>query len=136
MGFKEDIAAAIAGTRRSITVPIELNGHKYKFKFTQMDGTEYAAETLRHPPRLEIGLDREFGYNLNSLSQAVAPKCGVRLDGAEEIEMSAEEWADLFAAADGGAVQEIANTIFTLNQFASAKAVQAVKKVLDGSLPN
>jgi hypothetical protein len=132
MGFAEDLEAVKTAGRRTDVVPIQLNGKRYKLKFTQMIGSEYAAETLRHPPRMEIPIDREFGYNLSSLSEAIAPKCGVLLDGKEEIELTNEQWADIFAS-DGGTAQEIVNSIFSLNQTATAKGLQQLKKALDGS---
>lgn len=134
--FSDDLAAAKKADRETLVITLMVNSKPYKFRFTQMDGVEYAVETLKHPFRPDVPLDREYGYNLNSLSQAIAPRCAVRLEGDDEIEMSAEEWADLFSVMDGGGVQAIANTVFTLNQFASAKVVESVKKVLDGLQQN
>jgi hypothetical protein len=136
VGFADDLAAAKETPRRSMVVPVEVNGRRHRFKFTQMDGTVYAAETLKHPPRLEVGVDREAGYNLSSLAQAVAPRCAVLLENKSEVELTDEQWADFFAVADGGSMQQIANVVYTLNEFASAKAVAAARKVLDGSLQN
>lgn len=136
MTFAEDLAAAKSAKRPHLDVSVELNGRRHKFRFTQMDGSEYAQETLRHPPDLSIPLHRQYGYDLHSLSRAVAPRCGRRIEGKDEVELSSEEWADLFSVADGGAQEEIANSIFQLNEFASAKAVAAAKKVLDGSALN
>lgn len=136
MTFEEDLAAAQAQPTATAVITIELNKRKHRFRFTRMDGREYAAETLRHPPRLELGLDREYGYNINSLAEAVAPRCSVLLEGkdAEETVLTEEQWAAIFSVADGGAIQSIVNTVFALNEFASSKAVEAAKKVLDGSL--
>jgi len=133
MGFKEDIAAAKVAPAPSLVVPIELNGKPYKLKFTKMLGSEYAAETLLHEPNVETSFGREYGYDIHSLSRAVAPRCGVLLDGKVEETLSVEEWADLFLALDGGAHEQIANTIFQLNEYSSAKAVAAARKVLDGT---
>lgn len=136
MTFAEDLAAAKAAGRRTLDVPVTINETRYKFRFSQMDGAEYAAETLRHAPDFSVPLHRQYGYDLNSLSRAVTPRCAVLLDGDNEVPLSAEEWADLFAVADGGAQEEIANTVFTLNEFATARAVELAKKVLDGSVLN
>ena len=132
MSFADDVAAAKEKPRETADVRVHVNQEPHTFRITQMDGTEYATETLRHPIRADIPLDREFGYDVNSLTPAVLPHCAVRLDGDDEVRMSVEEWADLFAVLDGGGVQAFVNTIFTLNQFADAKAVEAAKKLLDG----
>jgi len=136
VGFREDIAAANVAPAASLTVPVEVNGKRYKLKFTKMLGTEYAAETLLHPPNIETSFGREYGYDIHSLSRAVAPRCGVLLDGKVEETLTPEEWADLFLALDGGAHEQIANTIFQLNEYSSAKAVAAARKVLDGTALN
>lgn len=136
MSFVDDLAAAKAAEPDTADVNVELNGKRYLLRFTRTSGTEYAAETLRHPPRLDVGLDKQYGYNLSSLTLALSPKCARLVDGDELVELSADQWADLFAAADGGAVEEMQNTIFHLNEFASAKAVAAAKKVLDGLTQN
>lgn len=136
MSFQEDLAAAKEAPPRTLDVPLEVNGKKHLFRFTQMDGTEYATEVMRNPPDPSIVVDKAYGYNLSGVAHAVTPQCAVRVEGDEEIPLSEEEWADLFAVLDGGGHQEINNAIFTLNEYASAKAVKAAKKVLDGYLPS
>jgi hypothetical protein len=131
MSFKDDLAAAKAADPVTADVTIEINGATHTLRFTRMDPVEYTEETLRHPPRLEIGIDREFGYNLTALTMAVAPRCARLVDGDDLVELDDEAWADLFAVADGGAVQSIQNTVFGLNEFSSGKAADAAKKVVD-----
>jgi hypothetical protein len=131
VSFKDDLAAAREAEATTADVAVELNGHRHVLRFSRMNPVEYAEETLRHPPRLEIGVDREFGYNLTSLTVAVAPRCAVLIDGETSEPLSAEEWADVFAAADAGAIQNMQNTVFHLNEFASSKAADAARKVVD-----
>lgn len=136
MSFKDDLEAAKTAPKRSLVVVVTVNDKRYRFRVTKMDGREYAAETLKHPPRFDVKLDMEYGYDLNALTEAVMPRCAVLLDGDTETVLEPEEWADLFAIADGGALQAMANTVFELNEFSSAKAVAALKKALSGSAPN
>jgi hypothetical protein len=132
MTFQEDLAAAKSVGTVTADVTVELNGNQHTLRFTRMNPVEYTEETLRHPPRLEIGVDREFGYNLTSLSLAIAPRCAVRIESGDvETPLSESEWGDLFAAADAGAIQAIQNTVFQLNEFASARAADAARKVVD-----
>jgi hypothetical protein len=128
MGFKEDLAAAKAKGHRTEDVTVELNGKKYKLRFTQMDGTEWSAETLKHPMRLDVKFDTTFGYNINTLTRAVAPKTGELVvgKGTEPV----EDWDDLFATISGGEITAITNCIYALNEFATAKAVDAARKAL------
>jgi hypothetical protein len=134
VSFEEDLAAAKEAPTRHVDVKLEVNGNKHTFRFRRMDGTEYARETFNHPPDPTVPFDRLYGYNVNSLAVAVAPRCAVRLDGDTEVTLSREQWDDLFAVLDGGATQEIASTIYSLNEYASAKGVQAARKALNGSL--
>jgi hypothetical protein len=60
----------------------------------------------------------------------------VLVTDAGEEQLDPEDWADLFATVDGGAVEEMQNTVFHLNEFASSKAVAAARKVLDGLTQN
>lgn len=136
MTFAEDLAAAKQAPRRTSDVLVEVNGRKYKIRISALDGTEFAAETLKHPPRLDVGADMQYGYNLNTLTEAVLPRCAVLLDGSDELEISTEQWADLLAVADGGTAQSFVNAVYTLNEYASNKAVSAARKVLAGSLQN
>ncbi len=136
MTFEDDLAAAKAAERRTLDVSVDVNGKLYKFRFTQMIGTEYAAETLLHAPNLEVALHREYGYDVHALSRAVAHRCAVLVEGKKERALSKEQWAELFEVLDGGAQGKIANTVFELNEFATAKAVAAARKVLDGSALN
>lgn len=135
MSFEEDLAAAQKSQRRHADVRVELNGKNYVIRVYAMDGTEYAAETLRHPPREDVPADLQYGYNLNSVANAVLPRCGKRVNGDEELDISDDEWASLLAVIDGGAAQEIVNVVYVLNEYASSKAAIRARKALSGSLP-
>lgn len=132
MGFKEDVAAALELPATSLVVGVEVNSKPYQLKFTKMNGAEYAAETLLHEPNIETSFGREYGYDLTSLSRAVAPRCGVLLDGKVEETLTPEEWDNLFMVLDGGAHEQIQNAIFQLNHYSTAAKVAAAKKLLDG----
>lgn len=128
MGFKEDLAAAKDKVRRSDDVTVTVNGKQYKLRFTQMDGTAWAAETLKHPMRSDVAFDRLYGYNVNSLVAAVAPTCGVLVVGKATEPI--EDWDGLFGTITGGDMTAIINCVFALNEYATAKAVDAARKAL------
>ena len=136
MGFAEDLAAAKVAPVRSAEMTVELDGKRHKIRFYAASGTEYAAETLKHPPRIDVPVDVQYGYNLSAVTAAILPKCGRRLEGDVEVVMDAEEWGDLLSVLDGGSAQELINLSYTLNEYASAKAASRARKVLSGSLQN
>lgn len=136
MGFKEDVAAARSKPPASLIVPIHVNGTRYELKFTRMPAAEYAREIQLHAPRMDTDFGRSMGYDILTLSRAVAPRCAVLLDGEEEETLTEEQWADLFLALDGGAHEQIANTVFQLNEFVAAEAMSAARKVLSGAALN
>lgn len=136
MTFADDLAAAQAPTDRFHDVRVQIGTRTHTLRYRPMLGTDYAAETLKHPPRLGddgVQLDKEYGYNLSTLAPAISPLCAKRLEAGSEVPLSSEQWTQLFAVIDGGAAQAIQNAVFMLNEFATEQAVKAAKKVLDGS---
>lgn len=133
MSFDDDLKAAQAGSRLTADVPVTLNGKRHVLRFTQMNGIEWAAESVRHPARPDVLLDARFGYNLHSLAQAVAPTCGALVNGDGTEPLSEEVWGTLFSTLDGSDVQGIIDAIFGLNERATAQAVAAAKKAVRGS---
>lgn len=136
MGFAEDVEAARSNPRRSSDLVVEVNGKRHKLRLYAVDGTEYAATTLRYPPRVDVPVDVQYGYNLSAVTEAILPKCGRRLENDAEVEMSADEWSSFMTVIDGGFAQELVNTVYTLNEYASAKAAVRARKALSGSLPS
>jgi hypothetical protein len=137
VGFLEDLAAEKAAQRPTADVEVLLNGNLYTLRFTKLDGTEWAAEVDKYPARPGILIDSRYGYDLRKLVKGIAHKCGVLLDGETEVPLQwdppgtkdrVDEWADLFKALDGHAVQRIADAIWGLNEYAPAQAVEAAKK--------
>lgn len=142
MTFSDDLKAQGQTPRPIKDVDVIINDQLYTFRFRQMDGLEWAAECDKHPARLDSTIDSFYGYNLRTLTIAVAPRCGVRLDGETEIPLVVEaqhpllpanpnlvnEWRDLFAAIGGAGFQDISDALFALNQYDPAQAVEEAKK--------
>lgn len=145
MGFSEDLATVKAAPRPTDDVDVTLNGKLYTLRFTQMDGLEWASAVDRHPARPGILIDSRYGYNLRQLVKTVAPKCGVLLSDGAEVALRVDpptdpsvkngpprvdEWADLFKALDGHAVQRICDAVWALNEWTPQQAVADAKKAL------
>lgn len=130
VGFFDDLAAAKAAEREHDDVDVVLNGQLHVLRFTQMSGTEWAQEVVKHPAREGVVWDTSFGYNLHSVVRGVSPLSGSVLVDGEPEALDREHWADLLDALDGNAVQRIGDAIFGLNAWRPAKAVEAAKKAL------
>lgn len=133
MSFEDDLKAEFEQERPHEDVDVLLNGKPYTFRFTQMDGTEWAALTDRAPARPGVALDAGFGYNLRALALLAAPESGRRVDGEELAALSPDQWRNLFKALPGSSVMRIANALFKLNQIQPSLDIEEAKKALSGS---
>lgn len=135
MSFEDDLKAAREAPIEYEDVPIELNGHLYTFRFLQLSGPEWAAESDLHPARPGVLLDTKVtGYNLRTLCMAVAKKTGRRIEGNPDdadvtlVELTPEEWDDLYRAIPGNAKVRIDDAIWSLNEARPQARVDALKK--------
>lgn len=142
VSFADDLKAQSEAVLPHEDVEVLLNGNVHVFRFRQIDGVEWTAETDKYPARPGVLIDARYGYNLRALVKGIAPKCGVRLDGDTEILMRVEkasegpavdEWGDLWKAIDGPTFARITDAIWGLNEYRPGLAVEAAKKALSAS---
>jgi len=130
MSFDDDLKAQAEAERPFEDVSVAVNKNLHTFRFRRMDGDEWANEVDKHPARPGVLVDMRYGYNIRSIVKAVAPKCGVRMDGNVETVMDVEQWGKLFKALDGAAVARFGDAIWGLNEYGPAAEVEAAKKAL------
>lgn len=109
-------------------------------RFRRLPGNEWAALTLHHPPRPEVAVDRQWGYNIDSLCGAAAAHhsddgtaYGFRVetddDGNEtEIPMDVATWADLFSVLSGSDVEDVRDAIWAINEHEPANRLDGLVK--------
>jgi hypothetical protein len=97
-------------------------------KFTRLDGERWANLTAANPMRIDVQLDRNYGYNFDAVSRSAAILSGVRLDDDGEQLMTADQWARLFKVLSGHDYQRIIDAIFTLNEYAPQQHIGALVK--------
>lgn len=131
MTFEDDLAAEPVTDFRDVDVL--LNDKLYTLRFTQMDGLEWAMECDKYPMRPDVAFDRNYGYNIRALTMAAAVVSGARVETDATVPLSEDAWRSLFKRLDGAAFKRITDAIWSLNEYAPAKAVEAAKKALDGS---
>ena len=133
MSFEDDLKAAEAAPIEYVDVPIELNGNLHTFRFLQLSGPEWAAETDLHPARPGVLIDtKKTGYNLRSLCIAVAKKTGRRLEGDPDnptlVELTPEQWDSFYKAISGNAKGRIDDAIWGINEAIPQARVDALGK--------
>lgn len=144
MSFEDDLATDVE--RNWADVQVALNGHLHVFRFTALDGLEWANQCDNYPIRPGVTMDSAFGYDLRALTVGVAPLCAVRMVDGEPVPLRVDavnplfpkaarvdEWRDLFAKLDGAAIRRMGDTIWALNEQFPLEAVAAAKKALAGS---
>lgn len=129
MSFEDDLKAEYEAERPYEDVDALLNGTLYTFRFTKMDGTEWASACDRAPLRPGVLLDMRYGYNLRALAPIVAQASGGRVDGDAVVPLTPDQWRAVFKGS-GSTVARIGDAIFTLNEYGPADAVDEAKKAL------
>lgn len=97
-------------------------------KFTRIDGEVWARLTSAYPMRLDVALDRHYGYNYDAVTKAAALQSGVRLDDDGEHELTDEQWVRLFKLLSGHDVQAVRDAVWTLNEYEPSQHIEALVK--------
>lgn len=133
LSFEDDIKAEFEAPKPTHDVDITLNGTLYTFRFTRMDGLEWASLVDLFPARPSVLLDMRYGYNIRPLTLAAAAKSGKRLDGDSYVDLTEDQWRNLFKALPGSSVQRFSDALFLLNEYGPAQEVEAAKKASVGA---
>jgi hypothetical protein len=109
---------------------------KLVLRFTRLPGRDWARITSRHPVRPGVGIDMHFGYNYDAVCEDAAtysdPKTqesfGALIEDGERVELSREEWAELFDVLAGSDIESIRDAIWGLNEYEPEQRLQALVK--------
>lgn len=102
-------------------------------KFTRLDGQTWALLTSAFPMRVNVALDRHYGYDYDAVTEAATRKSGVRLDDAGEHPLSEEQWTRLFKVLSGHDVSVIRDAVWTLNEYEPSQHIEALVKGFAGA---
>ena len=97
-------------------------------RFTRMDGDKWALLTSAYPMRLDVALDRHYGYNYDAVSEMAARKSGTQVDDAGQHELTDEQWTRLLKLLSGHDVSAIRDAVWSLNEYEPSKHVEALVK--------
>lgn len=116
--IEEQIAAVQAEAASSLIV----------LRFTKLPGEEWVNIVARYPQRVDVGVDRMYGYNVHAVCRAAAAVSGVRLNGDSSEALSDEQWDRLFALISGHEFSNVCDAIFGLNEYGPELRVAEAKK--------
>jgi hypothetical protein len=117
-----------------------LDGVVLTLRFTKLPGQAWSEITSRNPARIDVSIDRIYGYNYHETAKQAAPYVddegrhyGQRVtaadDGSEVLEdIEPEHWADLFTLLAGGEFERIATLLFEMNDWGPRQRAAAAKK--------
>jgi hypothetical protein len=97
-------------------------------RFTRLDGEKWSNITAAHPMRIDVALDRNYGYNFDAVSKSAAILSGVRLSDDGEEELTPEQWERLFKRLSGHDFRQIIDAVWTLNEYAPSQHIEALVK--------
>jgi hypothetical protein len=105
-------------------------------RFYRIPGHAWSELSLHHPVRADVPVDRHYGYNISTLSLAAAAfvdtetdtAFGFRVDGDEELRLTAEQWTRLFSVLSGSEVTDVQNAVWALNEADPAGRIDALVK--------
>ena len=97
-------------------------------RFTRLDGKKWAVLTSANPMRLDVPLDRGYGYNFDAVTEAATRQTGVRLSDDGEHSLTEEQWTRLFAVLSGHDMNVIRDAVWTLNEWEPSQHVEALVK--------
>jgi hypothetical protein len=102
-------------------------------RFDKMDGEQWAALAARHPARIDVTIDRLSGYDYHATARDAAPLCGYALGDDESREdLSKEDWDGLWPIISGREAENIATSLWELNDWSPAAEDRGREKRLSG----
>lgn len=106
-------------------------------RFTRLPGDAWAGLTSRNPVRIDVPIDRHYGYNYDAVCLAAAmwrteddPETAYahRVEGDEVFPLEPAEVADLFELVSGHEVSEMRDAIWSLNEYDPQQRITALVK--------
>lgn len=142
-------AKAEAGRASETVEDVAVGDQLVTFRFWELPSLDWSTLSVKYPPRVDVALDRRYGYNVHAVSLAAAQVNGVRVDGDEEVPLevrpadpkkrkpAVNEWEDLFGILSGADIGRIVEAIWKLNEFLpEQRAVELKKARLAGQQKN
>jgi len=133
VSFEDDLKAEFEAPAPTKDVDVILNGNLHTFRVTRMDGVEWASLTDMFPARPGVMLDMRYGYNLRPLTLAAMAKSAQRVDGDNLVDLTEDQWRNLFKSLAGAYIERFSDAVFLLNEHGPNDEVDKAKKASVGA---
>jgi hypothetical protein len=104
-------------------------------RLTRLPGRDWSNLTSKCPVRPDVPIDRHYGYNYDAACEAAARyrdtsnvAYGARLEDGEPIDISDDEWGDLFDVLSGSDIGKIRDAVWSLNEYEPEQRLNALVK--------
>lgn len=104
-------------------------------RLTRLPGRDWSNLTSKCPVRVDVPIDRHYGYNYDAACEAAARyrdpsgvTYGARLEDGEPVDISDDEWADLFDVLSGSDIGKIRDAVWELNEYEPEQRLNALVK--------
>lgn len=131
MGYKEDIAAAKAAVGDKVktpTIPVVLNGTAYDVVFYRVPNLEWSSVTIKHPPRPDIPMDMNNGYDIAGVAREISAEYGRLIVDGEETKLDAAEWVDVWEVIAPAAARHLEANVWFLHERDTELELERAKK--------
>ena len=115
---------------RSDPVKVTISNELVEFVFERVDGKLWAGQCAKFPPRVDVPIDRNYGYNFHQVVISVSPESGRLVSDDGLVPLSDEQWRGVFAdgVLSGHDFQRVADAIWHVNEWGPQQKVAALSK--------
>lgn len=106
-------------------------------RLTRLPGRDWSNLTSKCPVRPDVAIDRHYGYNYDAACESAAryrdpagAAYGHRLENGEPVDLSDDEWDDLFDVLSGSDISKIRDAVWELNEY---EPQQRLNELVKGS---
>lgn len=104
-------------------------------RITRIPGDDWAEIVSRNPARLDVPIDKHYGYNYDAVCNAAAvfrdddgTAYAHSVDGDDLVPLERAEWFDLISVISGGEATELRDAIWSLNEYEPAQRLDLLVK--------
>lgn len=131
MGFLDDLAAAKEKVTDRVKTPeIEclINGAVHSVVFYRASQLDWSRVTAQHPPREGVWVDTRNGYDVAAVARALSPGYGRVVGDDGELELTAEQWADVWLVLPPTTARLIEANVWSLHEHDTEQQIAQAKK--------
>lgn len=122
--------ARAAEPDRTDPVQVTIANELVEFVFERVDGKLWAGQCAKFPPRPDVPIDRNYGYDFHLVVISVSPESGRLVTEDGLVELTAEQWRDIFAdgVLSGHDFQRIVDAIWQVNEWGPQQRIRDLSK--------